>query len=142
MSDETETTETFETVKLIVEVKRRQSDDAIFSSHRPFAPGDQMRMANWPSGGLVHIAHGLYIEALRREAYTMAISVLSTGTPLGELTPELIEERMKAHLIEMADSLSAGAAQEAYEKVKGGMQAQHDKFKEDLSEAEAEAESE
>ena len=127
--------ETFETVQIILEVKKRQSDDAIFSSHRPFAPGDQARMSSWPSGGLVHIAHGLFIEALRREAYTMAISILSTGTPLEELTPDLIEERMRTHLIEMADNLAAGAAQEAYDKVSSSVQATHDRFKDEIKAA-------
>ena len=67
--------ESFETIKFLLEVRKRASDDAVWSMHRPLTPGDQERMSSWPSGGLVHVAHAFLTEALRREAYTMAISI-------------------------------------------------------------------
>ena len=54
----------YETVRMILEIKRRMTDDALYTSHRPATDGDAKRLSTWPSGGIVQVAHGLLVEAL------------------------------------------------------------------------------
>ena len=98
-------------------MRKRASDDAVWSMHRPLTPGDQERMRSWPSGGLVHVAHAFLTEALRREAYTMAISIASGGTPPQTIKVEQVEQALKAHVLEMVDKFAMGACQDALEKI-------------------------
>lgn len=101
------------TVDLLVRVQLRQEDGAVKSSHRPLSVEDRDRMDSWPSGGQVQVAHGLFVEAIRREAYTMMLSQLSAGKPPAELTPEDLEAHIKAHLIHLLDNFAKSAAEEA-----------------------------
>ena len=133
MSDE------FDTVKILIEVRRRLSDDALYSSHRPLTPGDQERMDGWPSGGLVHAAHALMIECLRREAYTMGISMLSQGKAVEEFTPEDIDASVRAHMLEMMDKFLDGACLEAHGRLMGGIKVERDKMREVLNSVQPES---
>ena len=134
----TEEKEEFDTVKLLVEIRRRVEDDAIFSHHRPLSPGDQERMGSWPSGGLIHIAHALMVECFRREAYTMAVSMVSKGRNIQEVTPKDIDEATRLHVLEMMDQFLEGACQEAHERLGRGIAAQRELLKEALKGSESE----
>ena len=105
----------FETVNLIVEIKRRISDGSVWSSHRPQTKGDQKRLDGWESGGLIQIAHALFIEMLRREAYTMAISIMSTGKPI--VNKKELEQSVRAHLSQMLDKFIKGAVEETLDRI-------------------------
>jgi hypothetical protein len=99
-------------VLLGLEVHLRE-DGAVKSSHRPWSEKDQGQMEAWPSGGQVQVAHALFVEALRREAYTMMISQLSCGKDPEDLTPEGIEALIRAHWGSMLDRFARSAAEEA-----------------------------
>jgi hypothetical protein len=105
----------FDTVHLTVEIKRRLSDGAIWTSHRPATPGDAGRLENWPSRGLVQTAQALLIEALRREAYTMAISMLSQGHTVDH---KGLQETLQAVMQKFVQDFGPGAAQDALDKIK------------------------
>lgn len=106
----------FDTVNLLVEIKLRLSDGAIWTSHRPATPGDAGRLEQWPSGGLVQTAHALLIEALRREAYTMAITKLSQGHE--EVSQEELRNALTVMIQRFVDQFSQGAVQDALSKIK------------------------
>jgi len=78
--------ENYETVRIVVEVRRRVRDGAIFTLHRPMTPGDQRRMDKWEDKGLPQIARALMIEHLRREAS----NILERKGPMG--ADDLVEE--------------------------------------------------
>jgi hypothetical protein len=122
--------EKFDTVKILIEVRRRESDDALYSNHRPLTPGDQERMGTWPSGGLVHIAHAMMVECFRREAYTMAISILSKGRRIEEIEPKDIDDAVRVHMLEMMDKFLEGAAIEAHGRILGSLAVERDKMRE------------
>lgn len=126
--------EEFDTVKILLEIRKRHSDDAVFSSHRPLTPGDQGRMGEWPSGGLIHIAHALMIECFRREAYTMGISLLSKGRKIEEIEPTHIDEAVRLHMLEMMDKFLDGACLEAHGRIMGGLSVEREKMREALKE--------
>tara|TARA_Y100000310_G_scaffold338820_1_gene429583 strand:- start:3388 stop:3777 length:390 start_codon:yes stop_codon:yes gene_type:complete len=107
----------FETVSLLVEVRRRLSDDAVYSSHRPSTPGDLKRLQEWPSGGLIQTSHALLIETLRREAYTTAITIMSQGSAPQDLTVEKVDETIRGHLIAMIAKFSPGVSQDIVEQI-------------------------
>lgn len=88
------------------------AEGAVKSSHRVL-DADKEQLAEWPSGGQVQLAHALFIEALRREAYTMMISQLSQGKSKEELSIEDLEAHIKAHWIKMLDQFAASAAEGA-----------------------------
>lgn len=83
----------------------------VHSSHRPLTTEDDTQMRSWPSSGLVQVAHALFIESLRREAYTMCISQLSTGTSLESLTASQVDKLVRAHVQEMMVRFSPAVAE-------------------------------
>ena len=105
------------TANLLVQIHSNEQME-IRSEHRPLQEEDKTLLGSWPSGGLVQTAHALFIEALRKESYTMAISLLSQGTTEEDLTATAIEERVRAHLLEMTDRFAPGAAQEALGRIR------------------------
>ena len=105
----------FDTANLLVEIKMRLEDGAIWTSHRPATPGDAGRLENWPSRGLVQTAHALMIEALRREAYTMAITIMSQGQ---KVTPDSLQESLTTMVQQFVQRFGPGAVQDALEKIK------------------------
>jgi hypothetical protein len=107
----------FETIRFLLEVRRRIKDDALFTAHRPATPGDQKRVAEWPSGGLVQVAHAFIIEYLRREAYVMAITMMSKGMAAEDITAKALEERVRVQVAKMAEEFTAGAVEEALGRV-------------------------
>ena len=109
---------TFDTIRFLVEIRKRMSDDAIWSLHRPLTPGDQKRMGKWPSGGLVHVAHAFFIEMLRRETYTMAISLLSTGKRPSDINKKDLEQAVRGHISEMVNRFISGACEDTLERIK------------------------
>jgi hypothetical protein len=106
-----------ETIRFLLEVKRRE-DGALFTSHRPATPGDLDRMATWPSEGLHQIAHALFVEALRREAYTLVISKMAQGEDVGAMVAKDLDTALRARYLEMVDQFSMGAIQNALEAAK------------------------
>jgi hypothetical protein len=108
----------FDSVRFLLEVRRRISDEALFTAHRPATPGDQKRVAEWPSGGLVQVAHAFMIEYLRREAYVMAITMLSQGKEVKDITPQDLEDRVRAQVTNMMDQFVGGAVEEAMGRIK------------------------
>lgn len=108
----------YDTVRFLLEVRRRLSDDALFTAHRPATPGDKRRAGEWPSGGLVQVAHAFLIEYLRREAYVMAITLLSQGKKPEEITAGDLEERVRVHVAKMAEQFVGGAVEEAMGRIK------------------------
>jgi len=106
-------TDQFDTVRFLLEVRRRISDEALFTAHRPATPGDKKRVAEWPSGGLVQVAHAFMVEYLRREAYVMAITMISQGKEVKDITPQDLEDRVRAQVTNMMDQFVGGAVEEA-----------------------------
>lgn len=76
-------------------------------------------MQGWPSGGLAQVGHAMFIEALRRESYTMAITQLSAGRKPEELSKEDLAEHVRSHWMKMLESFAELAAEEALEMIRG-----------------------
>lgn len=102
-------------ISLLLEIEL-QEDGSLHSSHTVRSE-DIPVLRTWPSGGLVHLSHSLFIEAMRRESYTMAISILSTGVLPQDLTAEDIERRARVHLIELINRYSKDFARDALESI-------------------------
>lgn len=109
----------FDTVRILMEARLRLKDGAVFSSHRPATPGDAERVQEWPSGGLVQIAHAMIVEYMRREAYVIAISMLAQGTKPEEITREVLEQALRVQVAQMAEKFAAGAVEEALSRIEG-----------------------
>ena len=109
--------EQFDTVRFLLETRLRVSDGAIFSSHRPATPGDGERVQEWPSGGLVQIAHAMLVEYMRREAYVLAISMLAQGEEREDITPQKLEETLRVQIAQMSEQFCKGAVEEALLRV-------------------------
>ena len=110
----------FDTVNLLVEIKLRLSDGAIWTSHRPATPGDAGRLEQWPSGGLVQTAHALLIEALRREAYTTAIAIMSKqqiDVEHQSLDAKSINDALRIQVTTFLEKFALGAIQDAISKI-------------------------
>jgi len=103
-------------VRILVEIQQN-AEGAILSSHWPLSEEDRNQMREWPSAGLVQIAHALFVESLKREAYTMVISQLSTGKSPGDLTSEEISELVRTHTMEMVDKFVRTASEGALRMV-------------------------
>ena len=101
-----------ETAKLIVEIKLRE-DGALWTSHRPASPGDLERITEWPSGGLHQMSHALFVEFLRREAYTLVISKMANGENREDLSVEDMDALIRARVIELTAMFSKGAVEQA-----------------------------
>lgn len=110
-------TDQFDTVRFLLEVRRRLSDEALFTAHRPATPGDAKRVAEWPSGGLVQVAHAFMVEYLRREAYVMAITLLSKGQKPDTIDPEELEQKVRVQVAQMAEQFAGGAVEEAISRI-------------------------
>lgn len=109
----------FDTVRILLETRLRLSDGAIFSSHRPATPGDGERVQEWPSGGLIQIAHAMLVEYMRREAYVIAISLLAQGEEVEDITPQKLEEALRVQIAQMAEQFCKGAVEEALTRIQG-----------------------
>lgn len=103
-----------ETAKLIVEMKLRD-DGALWTSHRPASPGDLERITGWPSNGLNQMSHSLFIEFLRREAYTLVIQRMAKGEKHEDICPEDMETMVRARVVELAALFAKGAVEMALE---------------------------
>lgn len=68
----------------------------VWSSHDYASPEDASMALQWPSGGHRQVAHGLLLEAVRREAFTTLLIRMSTDP---EMLPNFLmsspEEREK-----------------------------------------------
>jgi hypothetical protein len=62
----------------------------------------------------VQTAHALLIEALRREAYTLAITTLSQGQ---EVTQEELRSTLTVMLNRFVEQFGQGAVQDALSKI-------------------------
>lgn len=104
--------------RIVVEIQINE-EGALKCAHRPLTPEDRAELESWPSGGLVHMAHALLVEALRRESYVMAISHLSVGNSFEDLTAKEIEDLTRAHIAEMVDTFAPTIAQETMQRLTG-----------------------
>lgn len=104
----------FDTVNLLLEIRQRLSDGALWTSHRPATPGDASRLELWPSRGLIQVAQALMIEALRREAYTMAITMASQKQ---EITPASLLNALTLKNQRFIHDFGPGAVQDALSKI-------------------------
>lgn len=93
-------------------------DGSVRSSLKLLSGEDATALRALPSGGLTQVPHALFVETLRREAYTMAISLLSNGRPLDELTTKELEESVRLHLLKMMDVFSKDACDAALFEVR------------------------
>lgn len=58
---------------------------------------------NLPSGGLVHIAHAMLTESVRREFHLMSLSTLSSGRSSEELNVKELELQVRVFLNQFLD---------------------------------------
>jgi len=94
-------------------------DGNLTTSHRPLSKGDQEVLEGWPSGGLAHVAHALMTESLRKDTYVMAITMLSSGRKLEDLTAKELEEATRAHYMEMLNHFSGEVAESILRMLRG-----------------------
>ena len=66
----------------------------------------------------MQVAHAFIIEYLRREAYVMAITMLSKGAAAEDITAEALEERVRVQVAKMAEEFTAGAVEEALGRIR------------------------
>ena len=99
-------------ISLVVDIQPTE-EGGLATTHRFASSADEEEAKQWPSGGLVQISHALFVEALRREAYTMAITTMSAGTAPEARTSKAIEERTRLHFSEMLDKFAEDASKEA-----------------------------
>lgn len=100
-------------VNYTLEIRRREKDGAVISRHFPESPADESTLRSWPSAGQAQLAHALFVEALRREAYTTVIATLSRGVHPHDLNPSELRANVRTHLAEMVDKFVASAVEEA-----------------------------
>lgn len=97
--------------KILIEVEVND-DGEVRSHHRPLSSDDIQIMTSLPSGGLVQVSHAMTIEALRREAYMMAISLMSSGTNLEDIKVSDVDKLLKTQLLETSNRFSEQAVKE------------------------------
>ena len=107
----------FDTTRVVIEIKQRIKDGALFTSHRFATPGDKTRAGKWSSGGLVQVAHALFIEYMRREAYVMAVTMIAQGRDPKKITTRDLEARVRAQVLNMVDQFGGGAVEEALQRI-------------------------
>lgn len=95
--------ESYETVRMVVEIRRRVSDGAIFTLHRPMTPGDQRRMNKWEHRGLPQVSRALVIECVRREA--------SNILEEGNWSPDRLMEEVESRVQKSVKSVIKGAVE-------------------------------
>ena len=110
--------EAYETVRLIVEMRQRVSDGAVFTLHRPMTPGDALRMSKWQSRGLKQVAYSLMVEFMRQEAKNTIQRVLAGGADLKDLTPEVFEGILGKQVLRSTRSLLYGVVQDALDNIR------------------------
>jgi uncharacterized protein YjhX (UPF0386 family) len=110
--------ESYETVKIIVEMRQRVSDGAVFTLHRPLSPGDALRMSKWQSRGLKQVAYSLMVEYMRQEAKNAIKRVVAGGADLNDLTPEVFERGLEKRILRSTRTLLYGVVQDALDSVR------------------------
>lgn len=103
--------------RLLLEIQLHESG-GMKSSHRPATEEDRAELNSWPSGGLIHTSQALLVEALRREAYTMAITQLSLGKPLDSLSAKELADLAQAQVLKMMNELLGPLAVETLEALR------------------------
>lgn len=103
--------------KLLVEIQLHESG-GMQSSHRPSTEADRAELNSWPSGGLIHISQAMLVEALRREAYTMAITQLSLGKPLGSVNAKELADLTQAQVLKVMQDLIGPLAVETLDALR------------------------
>ena len=105
------------TVRFLFELKE-VGDGGIRSSLMLFSEEDRSALQALPSGGLTQLPHALFLETMRREAYTMAISLLSNGAKVDELGAKELDEHVRQHILKMMELFSRAACEEALMQVR------------------------
>lgn len=106
------------TVKFVL-LLEAGDDGSVRSSLKLLSPEDASALHSLPSGGLAQVPHALFMETLRREAYTMSISLLSNERPLDEITVKELEDSVRVHLLKMMDVFAKDACEAALREVRG-----------------------
>lgn len=96
-----------------------EDDGSVRSSLRLQSESDAVALSNLPAGGLTQLPHALLLETLRREAYTMAISMMSGGTEREALNTQDLDEAVRAHILKMLSLFSPQACAEALSSIRG-----------------------
>ena len=110
--------ESYETVKIIVEMRQRVSDGVVFTLHRPLSPGDALRMSKWQSRGLKQVAYSLMVEYMRQEAKNAIQRVVAGGVDLKDLTPEVFERGLEKRVLRSTRTLIHGVVQDALDSIR------------------------
>lgn len=105
------------TVKFVLSLEAGDNG-SLRSSLKLLSSEDAAALRALPSGGLTQVPHALFMETLRREAYTMAISLLSNERPLEDITITELEESVRVHLLKMMEVFSKEACEAALREVR------------------------
>ena len=100
--------------KLVVTIEKNDKGE-IKSGHRFLTPEDKKTLESWPSRGLAQMSHALFVEALRRESYTMMIAAMSKGVSSHDLDREEVAGMVVEHLNKLLHTFVNSAVDEAFE---------------------------
>lgn len=95
-----------------------EDDGSIRSSLRLQSEEDARALSALPAGGLTQLPHALLLETLRREAYTMAISLMSGGRDRESIEAHELDEAVRAHILKMLYLFSPQACAEALSSIR------------------------
>lgn len=90
-----------------------EDDGSYTSSLKCMTSEDLEALRAIPSGGLTQVPHALFVETLRREAYTTVISLMSNGASADSLTVTDVDREVRAYLLNMMDRFSKYACEDA-----------------------------
>lgn len=92
-------------VKLTLEINK-DDNGTLKTSHYLQTQEDADKVLEWKDGGLLHITHALFVESLKRECYTMMLSLLSEGKVPDEITAQDLSEKTIKHMADMLGKYS------------------------------------
>jgi hypothetical protein len=104
----------FDRVLFLLEIIQK-SDQSLQSNHHPLSERDVQILQSWPSGGLVQVAHALTLEALRREASTMILAMLSGGREAKDISAAELQERLIGRMLEFTNTFGLEVCQKTLE---------------------------
>lgn len=116
-------------IKLIVTIQLGPNGEAL-SSHDFADYDDAVTAGMWPSGGLRHIAHGLLLEAVRRESF-VSILAKTTATPEyleqyrtadpdeRKVIEEVLNQKVQAILLKNLQAMTIPSIKEAFQMILG-----------------------
>ena len=103
-----------EVANLVVKIEKNKAGE-IKTAHKPLTLTDKKTLESWPSQGLAQTSHAQFVEALRKEAYTMMIANLSKGVHPKDMDPVEVSGMVRHHLLDMIDKFTESAVSEAFQ---------------------------